>query len=274
MTALRKTGTKLRTATATLAFILLTAGSALAGPPLATDDTGTVDVGKVEVELNGAYTHDKETDFGVTTKCSRSDVEMKITTGLARNLGISLAIPYNINDRVKEDNQPSEEADGFGDMTVEVKYAFAELSGISFAIKPSVIMPTGEYGDGLSEGRWQFGTTLIATREFEEGKYVLHANLGYEHHDYRNDDARDSSRNNLWSGSIAGEAEVAKGMFAVAEVGLATTADRSYSQLSACLLTGARYEINEHLDINAGIKLGLTKPEDDVSILYGLVLKF
>ena len=39
-------------------------------------------------------------------------------------------------------------------------------------------------------------------------------------------------------------------------------------------LTGARYEFDEHLDINAGIKLGLIEPEDDVSILYGLVLKF
>jgi hypothetical protein len=266
--------TALRTTIASISLTLLIANSGLAGPPLATDDTGTVDIGRVEVELNGAYTYDKETAFGVTTKCSRADAEMKITTGLARNLGISLAIPYNINDRVKEDNQPSEEANGFGDMTVEVKYAFAEMSGTSFAIKPSVIMPTGEYNDGLSEGRWQFGATLIATSEFEEGKYALHANLGYEHHNYRNDAARDSNRNNLWSGSIAGEAEVAKGLFAVAEAGLATTADKTTDELSACALVGARYEINDFMDINAGIKLGLTKPEDDVSILYGLVLKF
>jgi hypothetical protein len=265
--------TALRTNIVVLSLALLTAHSALAGPPLATDDTSTVDIDRVEVELNGAYTYDKETDFGVTTKCSRADAEMKITTGLARNLGISLAIPYNINEQVKEENQPSEEADGFGDMTVEVKYSFAELSGISFAIKPSIIMPTGEYSDGLSEGRWQFGATLIASRAFEEGKYALHANLGYEHHDYRNDAARDSNRNNLWSGSIAGEAEMAKGLFVVAEVGLATTADKTTDELSACALVGARYEINDFLDVNAGIKLGLTKPEDDVSVLYGLVLK-
>jgi hypothetical protein len=63
-------------------------------------------------------------------------------------------------------------------------------------------------------------------------------------------------------------------LFAVAELGLATTADKSTAELSACATTGARYEINDFLDINAGIKLGLTKPEDDVSILYGLVLKF
>jgi hypothetical protein len=256
-----------------LSLALLTAGPALAGPPLATDDAGTVDVGRVEVELNGAYTHDKETAFGVTTRCSRSEAEAKITTGLARNMGISLAIPYNINERVKEDNRPAAAVDGFGDMTVEVKYAFAELSGVSFAIKPTLIIPTGEYSDGLSEGRWQFGTTLIASREFAEGTYALHANMGYEHHDYRNEEARDSNRSDLWSGSIAGEAEVAQGLFVVAEAGLATTADRSTAGLSACATAGARYGLNKYLDIYAGVKLGLTRPEDDVSVLYGLVLK-
>lgn len=96
----------------------------------------------------------------------------------------------------------------FGDMTLEVKYKFAELAGFALAIKPSVIMPTGKCNNGLSEGRWQFGSTLIATKEFADGAYALHANLGYEYHHYREDDG--SQRRNLWSGSIAGEAEIAR----------------------------------------------------------------
>jgi hypothetical protein len=266
--------TALRITFVALSLALLTANTALAGPPLATDDAGTVDVGKVELELNGSYTHDKERAFGVTTKCSRADAELKVTTGLYKNLGVSLAIPYNINERVKENDQLVGRADGFGDMTLEIKYAFAELAGISFAIKPAIIMPTGDYSAGLSEGRWQFDTTLIATKEFAEGAYALHANLGYGHHSYRDDEVRDATRSDLWSGSIAGEVEVAKGLFAVAELGLATTADKTTAELSACATAGARYEINDFLDVNAGVKLGLTRPEDDVSILYGLVLKF
>lgn len=66
---------------------------------------------------------------------------------------------------------------------------------------------------------------------------------------------------------------MAKGLFAVAEFGRATTADKSARQLSVCALTGARYEINNHLDINAGVKFGLTRPEDDLTALYGIVLK-
>jgi hypothetical protein len=243
---------------------------ALAGPPLATDDAATVDVGKIEIELNGSYGYDKRTADGSTTKTNTVDGEVKITTGLYKDLGISLAIPYLFNERSNVDGVVSN-VDGFGDMTLEMKYKFAELAGINLAIKPGVILPTGKYSNGLSEGRWQFGTTLIATREFNDGKYALHANLGYEYHHYRDDG---SQRRNLWSGSIAGEVEIVKDLVTVADFGLATNPDKSSKELPVYALTGLRYKINDHLDIDAGIKFGLTKPETDVSALYGLVLKF
>ncbi|HCE66341.1 MAG: hypothetical protein A2X82_14235 [Geobacteraceae bacterium GWC2_55_20] len=264
----------LRTTTIALSLSMIIAGSALAGPPLATDDTGTVEVGKIEIELNGSYSDDSETAFGVTTRCNRSAAELKVATGLYKNLGISVALPYNISERVREDDQLVGRSDGLGDMTLEIKYALADLAGISFAIKPTVIIPTGRYSAGLSEGRWQFSGTLIATREFEDGRYALHANLGYQHHDYRTAELREGTRSDIWSGSLAGEMEVAKGLFAVADFGLAGTADKSTSQLSACALTGIRYEINDHLDVNVGVKLGLTRPEDDLTAIYGIVLKY
>lgn len=265
--------TVLRT-TIALSLALLTVSAALAGgPPLITDDAGTVEVGKFEVELSGAYTRDKKTAAGVATRSDHHETEMKVSTGLSKNIGISLAIPYAINDRDNVNGSVST-AEGFGDMSLELKYAFAELGGVAFAVKPTLTLPTGRYSDGLSEGRWQFGTTLIATREFADGNYAVHANLGYEHHDYRNDALRDATRGSLWSGSIAGEAKVTKGFTAVVDLGVATNPAKESNDLPVYALTGARYEVNERLDINAGVKLGLTRPEDDFSILYGLVLKF
>lgn len=260
-----------RSTTLALCLALVTSGSALAGPPLSTDDAGTVDVGKVEIELNSSYGYDKQTVDGVTTKSNTTDGEVKITTGLYKDLGISLAIPYLFNERSNVDGDISN-TDGFGDMTLEVKYKFAELGGVALAIKPSMIMPTGKYSNGLSEGRWQFGSTLIATKEFADGAYALHANLGYEYHHFREDDG--SQRRNLWSGSLAGEAEVAKGLFAVADFGLGTNPDKTSNELPVYALTGLRYEINDHLDVDAGIKFDLTRPETDVTAVYGLVLKF
>lgn len=256
------------------ALLTMTAVPAFAGPPMATDDSGTVDVGKVEIEFNGGYIYDKETAQGVATKNNAFDTEIKITTGLYKNLGVSLAIPYTFNQRIKEDNVLVSDNSGFGDMTLELKYAFLELAGINFAIKPAVIIPTGRYNVGFSEGKWQLGATLIASREFEDGKYSLHANVGYEYHDYRTPELRASDRSGFWSGSIAGEAEVTKGLFAVADFGVSTTADKTTNELTAYALTGLRYEVSDFLDVNAGVKFGLTKPEDDFTALYGVVLKF
>lgn len=263
--------TALRNFFLSFCFATLTATQALAGPPLATDDAGTVEVGKVEIELNGSYGFDKQAANGSTTRSNTVDGELKLTTGLYKDLGIALALPYTFKARSNTDGDVSN-LDGFGDMTLELKYRFAELAGIQFAIKPSMIMPTGSYGKGLSEGRWQFGGTLIATKEFMDGAYALHANLGYEYHHYRAD--ADLQRSNIWSGSIAGEAEVLKGLFAVADFGLAGNPDKGSSELPVYALTGVRYQLNDRIDINAGIKFGLTRPETDLTALYGLVLKF
>jgi hypothetical protein len=246
---------------------------ALAGPPLATDDVGTVDPGKVEIELNGSYGYDKQTSGGSTTKTNTVNGEVKIITGLYKDLGISLAIPYLLNGRSNVDGNIST-FDGLGDMTIEIKYRFAELAGINIAIKPQLVIPTGSYNKGLSEGHWHAGGIVIATKEFADGKYAMHANFGYEHHSYRTMSVRSTTCGDLWSGSIAGEAEVAKGLFAVADFGLATNPDKTSNELPVYALTGLRYEINDHLDIDAGIKFGLTKPATDVTALYGLVLKF
>lgn len=259
---------------AAISLLICSVVTAYAGPPLITDDASTVDVGKVEIELNSSYIHDRENVNGMSVRRNVFDGEAKVTTGLYKNLGVSLTIPYTFSDRTREDGTLTNRADGFNDMTVELKYAFAELGGFSFAIKPSVILPTGKSSNGLSEGCWQFGGTLIASRELDDGTYALHANLGYDHHDYRTEQAWAANHSNLWFGSLAGEARIVKGLTAVAEVGLSTTQDKSTNELTSFAQVGARYEVNEHLDIDAGLKLGLTKPEDDLTVRYGIVLKF
>lgn len=266
--------TVLRTALIALVLSLMITASARAGTPLATDDAGTVDVGAVEIELNGSFTRDKETVSGSITRTVSTDVEVKITTGLYKNLGISLKIPYTLHAREKFDGEHSGTSNGLGDMNMEIKYALAELGGISFAVKPTIIMPTGRYSTGLFEGRWQYGGALIASRNFCDGTYAMHANLGYEHHSYNTAELKRTVRNHFWSGSVAGEARMMSRLATVLDFGVATNPDKGAKELPVYALTGVRYEVNDHFDINAGVKLGLTRPEADISALYGLVLKF
>lgn len=135
-----------------------------------------------------------------------------------------------------------------------------------------MLLPTGNYSRGLSEGRWQFGGKLIATKQFDDGRYAVHANLGYEYHHYRKDDG--SQRRNLWSGSVAGEVELLNGLFGVADFGVATTEDKSTNDIKAYAMGGFRYELCGFSDIYAGVKFALSRPEDDLTVLYGLLFKF
>ena len=163
----------LRTTIIALSLALLVADSALARPPLITDDAGTVEVGKVEIELNGSYTEDIEAQHGITAKNASTDAEMKISTGLYRSVGISMAVPYTINAREKSDGELVNNTDGFGDLTLEIKYAFAEVAGTNLAIKPGLTIPTG--GESLSDDHLQYTVVLIASKEFPDGTYALHA---------------------------------------------------------------------------------------------------
>lgn len=254
--------------------VALGAESSFAGPPLVTDDAGIVDVGHLEVELNGSYAHDSEREAGTREQSDVFDGEVKLSTGVLKNVGVSLAMPYTFSERVHEDDDLAGSTEGVGDMLFELKYVFFERDGLALTLKPTVLIPTGRYSAGLSEGRWQFGGTLIASKEFGDGNYALHANLGYEHHDYRTSDARGENRSDLWSASVAGEAKVLNKLTAMLDFGLARASDTSTSTPAAYALAGARYELTEQIDLDCGVKVGLSKPEDDVAALYGIVLKF
>lgn len=254
--------------------VALGAEHSFAGPPLVTDDAGIVDMGHLEVELNGSYAHDSEPEEGARVKSDLFDGELKLTTGVLKNVGVSLALPYTFSERVHEDGDLAGSTEGLGDLLFELKYVFLEQDGLALTLKPTVLIPTGRYSAGLSEGRWQPGVALIATQEFQDGTYALHANLGYERHTYRTGDARAENRRDLWSASLAGEAGVMDGLTAMLDFGLARSSDTSTSTPAAYALAGARYELNNYVDLDCGVKVGLTRPEDDVAALYGIVLKF
>ncbi len=76
------------------------AAIAYAGSPLITDDAGTVDVGRVEIELNSSYVHNKESLNGISMQRDMFDGETKLTTGVYKDLGLSLALPYTFSDHI------------------------------------------------------------------------------------------------------------------------------------------------------------------------------
>ena len=241
---------------------------------LNTDNADPVEAGHLEIELNGSHSHDRDSSGGVTTRTRSTDGDLTATVGLADGLDASVSAPYTARTSREVDGQDTGRYDGFNDLAIAAKYRFLDASGLKLAVKPALLLPTGRSSEGLSDGRPGYSLAIIATREFAQGKIAINANLGYERHNYRDKASQDANRCTIYTGSIAAEAELADGLKLGLDAGLATNADRTSNTPLGYALAGATYELAKAIEVYAGGRFGLTRPEADLAALFGAKLKF
>lgn len=254
-----------------IAAVLFIGGTAFAAHPLITDDTGTQGKGKFQVEINGEYGSDSESDLYVEAREKGGSLESVFSAGLLDNLDLVLAVPYEWS-RVKENGIAVSDVDGVGDVNLELKWRFFEKDGFSLAIKPSVSFPSGNESKGLGAGKVGYGATVVASHEFDP--FAVHLNLGYSHTRFALEEDRDANRSDIWHASLAGTAEVLEGLQLVTNVGLETNPDKASDTPPAFAIAGAIYSLTDAVDVDLGVKFGLTKPETDLSLLAGLAVRF
>lgn len=254
-----------------MAFVVPAAGSAFGAHPLITDDTGTQGRGKFQVEVNGEYGHDSESELAVRSKENSGSLETVFSAGLIDSVDLVLAVPYEWS-RVKENGFVSADTDGLGDVSLELKWRFFEKDGFSLAFKPAVSFPSGNTDKGLGAGKVGYGATLIATQEFDP--FAVHLNLSYSHTPFKLEEDKDANRRDIWHASLAGTAEVMEGLQLAANVGLETNPDKTSNTPPVFCIAGSIYSVTDWLDVDLGVKVGLTKPETDVSMLAGVALRF
>lgn len=250
---------------------LLWAGAAFAAHPLITDDTGTQGKGKFQLEVNGEFNHDRETEEGITTKETRGEVVTALSYGITDNIDVVLGTPYQWF-KIKEDGEVTSKENGISDISLELKWRFFEKDGLSFALKPGITLPTGDEEKGLGNGRASYGLIFITTKEMDP--WAFHLNLGYTHNEYKLQEDKDANRRNIWQVSLASEVEVVKNLKAVANIGMERNPDKSSNTHPAFILGGVIYSITENFDVDLGVKGGLNKPETDLTILAGIAMRF
>ena len=238
-----------------------------AAHPLITDDTGTQGKGKFQLEVNGEYGREDENDVVKST----TKMSTVLTYGAIDNLDIVLGIPYQYirTKTAATDTDPGSTTleDGISDMAIEAKWRFFEKEGFSFALKPGIILPTGDRKRGLGTGRTAYSMFFVTTKEAEP--WAFHLNLGYKLNENKNDERKD-----IWHASLASELEVIKDLRVVANIGMEKNPDKSSSINPAFVLGGIIYSFSENFDIDLGVKSGLTKPETDFTVLAGITLRF
>lgn len=242
-----------------LAF--LTASQAMAAHPLITDDAGTQGMGNFQLELNSEYSHEDEN--GATENAF--ELSTVLSYGIADTLDLVLGVPYQ-HIRLKDAGTKETES-GLSDISLELKWRFYEKDGLSLGLKPGVTLPTGDDDRGLGAGKPTYSLFLIGSKEADPWQF--HANLGY----IRNEN-KSGERRNLWHASLAAMVEAAKDLLVVANIGIERNTDRNVNTHPAFALAGLIYSFSENFDVDLGVKVGLSNPETDYSLLAGLAWRF
>jgi hypothetical protein len=242
-----------------------------AAHPLISDDTGTQGKGKFLLELNSQLSYDRanslnDTGANVMTKSRESEVKAAITYGIIDNIDVILGIPYQwkiteVNDATTSDISGTE------DISLEVKWRFFEKDGLSIALKPGLTLPAGDKDKNLGTGRTTGTLYLITTKEVSS--WACHLNLGYK----RNENQLEQ-REDIWHASLAGELKIIRNLKFVANIGTEKNADKSSRIDPAFLLGGFIYSIRDNLDIDFGVKMGLSDTEKDYTFLGGVAMRF
>ena len=237
------------------------ATDSFAAHPLVTDDTGTQGQGNFQLEATVEYGHDK--DAGITT--NTTEMATTLTYGIANSWDIVLGIPYQFI-RTQDHNGTSS-VDGISDVAMEVKWRFYERDGLSFAMKPGVSFPNGNYKKGLGGGKFAYDLFFIAT--IDAKPWAFYFNLGYFRYPNKLDE-----RQNLWFVSAASTLEVVENLNFAINIGAERNTDKKANTDPAFILGGLIYSLSKSLDVDIGVKKAITNPETNVSVLTGMTWRF
>lgn len=238
---------------------------------MVTDDAGTLGRGARQLELGGELSRDLEGPSGARTSDNSGEGTVSVGVGLRDDLDLVVGFS-SVWSRAQQEVGALSDRRGLADATIDLKWRAFEANGLALALKPGLSLPTGDARRGMGTGRVCYGLTLIASKDL--GRVGLHANAGYEHDDYARSADRKASRAHRFYVSAAATARIAPPLQLVADVGTESNPDRASSTWPAYGLGGLVFTAREDLDLDVGVKVGLSAPETDLAGLIGLTWRF
>jgi hypothetical protein len=250
-----------------------------AAHPFITDDTGTQGKGNWQLELQYDYgRNDATADAGAgpVRQVSKASVFTTVLTyGLLENLDMAVALNY-LNQRVVENGVSTEDSSGMADTTIDFKWRFYDADGLSFAVKPVVLLPTGDEDKRLGSGKTSWGGNFITT--YEAKPWSFSGNVAYSHVRYEQSQDTAANRSDLWrvSGGVSYSAR--EDLRLVGEVGVRTNPAKNNPFLQGSTgrfaMAGLIYSPTDKIDLDIGYRRGLSDAETRWAILVGATFRW
>jgi hypothetical protein len=224
-----------------------------------TDDTDTQGRGNFQLEINTDYSYSrKDDDKG---RARENQVNATLSYGLTDLLDIAATIPYQrSSDGVSTQY-------GIGDMSMELKWRLYEGGPVSLALKPQIMLPTGDDEKGLGNGRNAYSLDTVASYEMRH--LTISGSLGYAYADNKF-----GARKNIWEASVAAEVDVAARTKLSLEAGSYRNDDPHSNTNPVFTIIGLTHSLTKDLDLDIGLKKGLNKAEVDYSWGAGLTVSW
>jgi len=260
-------------------FCLLPSGLGWAAHPFVTDDTGTQGKGNWQLELQGDLLRSERTaDTGsgpVEQKRKLNAFIPVLSYGILDSLDIQFGLSH-VRLRTTENGVVTEDESGMSDSTLEVKWRFLEAGAFSLAVKPGLLLPTGDEAKGLGTGSTSWGVALLATYDAEPWTFL--GNVAYSKARFKLPQDAVDNQSDLWRVSGGLSYAVAGDVRLVGEAGLRRNESRNdpYTpdKTSQFAMIGIIYSPGKNMDFDAGFRKNLNDAEFDSAFLVGATFRW
>jgi hypothetical protein len=248
-------------------FIPLPSSLTWAAHPFITDDTGTQGKGNWRSADTGAGP--------VERKDKVNGYASVLSYGILENLDVHVGVSY-LSTRTTENGITVADENGMGDSTLELKWRFYETDGFSLALKPGLLLPTGNDDKGLGTGKTSWGIALLATYEAEPWTFL--GNVAYTHARFKDPQTAADSRSDLWRVSGGASYVLTGEVRLVGELGLRSNESRNDAFLpdstSQFGMLGVIYSPIRKIDLDAGFRKNFNRAESDKAYLVGATFRW
>lgn len=239
-------------------LLFLISTSAVAFEPLNTDDAGTVEAGRNQIEQYffsiNRHGSTSATPTDIVTpgeeysgQDSAKAFPFTYTRGLTNNLEASIATTYY--------TQPTGNYTRFSNSMIGLKWRFFEdpERHYALALKPTIIFPASQQqqANGLGSAAINYGVNLIASRYWES--IEVHVNLSYMHAPYNTNYAvgqsMDLNRTNIIFMSFAPVLTLFPGLRVALDIGATTNPPIPEQYLTTYGLVALIISPTEDIDI-------------------------